>query len=38
MKQYETPELEISSLMTQENIAGPSDFLHTDEEEGEWED
>lgn len=38
MKQYETPELEISSLMAQENIAGPSDYLHTDEEEGEWED
>ena len=38
MKQYEAPELEISSLMAQENIAGPSDFLHTDEDEGEWED
>ena len=38
MKKYEAPELEISSLMTAENMAGPSDFLHTDEEEGDWED
>ena len=38
MQKYEQPEMELNSLMAQENIAGPSDFLHTDEEEGEWED
>ena len=38
MQKYETPELELTSLMTQENMAGPSDYLHTDDGEGEWED
>lgn len=38
MQKYESPEMELTSLMTQENMAGPSDFLHQDEEDFEMDE
>ena len=35
MQKYERPDLELTSLMTQEKMAGPSDYLYEDEDEFE---